>query len=178
MAIVLVQHLDPKHSSLLTELLTRTTPLPVVEARHGVRVEPAHVYVIPPNTTLTIADDVLQLGLREPGSAPHMPVDTFLRSLAESRGERAIGVVLSGGASDGALGIKAIKGEGGVTFAQDPATAGQDGMPRSAIASGAVDFVLPPRGIAQELARIGSHPYLRGPATSVAAAEPSGERAI
>jgi two-component system, chemotaxis family, CheB/CheR fusion protein len=178
MAVVLVQHLDPKHSSLLTELLTRTTPLPVVEARHGVRVEPAHVYVIPPNTTLTIDDDVLQLSPREVGSAPHMPVDTFLRSLAESRGEQAIGVVLSGGASDGALGIKAIKGEGGVTFAQDPATAGQDGMPRSAIASGAVDFVLPPRGIAQELARIGSHPYLRDPATSVAEDGPSGERAI
>jgi len=178
MAIVLVQHLDPKRSSLLTELLTRTTPLPVVEARQGVRVEPAHVYVIPPNTTLTIAGDVLQLNPRQLGSTPHMPVDTFLRSLADSRGERAIGVVLSGSASDGALGIKAIKGEGGVTFAQDPDTAGQDGMPRSAIASGAVDFVLPPRGIAQELARIGGHPYLRDSAAQVVEAGPSGERAI
>ncbi len=178
MAIVLVQHLDPKHSSLLTGLLTRTTPLPVVEARQGVRVEPAHVYVIPPNTTLTIAGDVLRLSPRQLGSAVHMPIDTFLRSLAESRGERAIGVVLSGSASDGALGIKAIKDEGGVTFAQEPATAGQDGMPRSAIASGAVDFVLPPRGIAQELARIGGHPYLRDPAAPTVEAEPSGQRAI
>jgi two-component system, chemotaxis family, CheB/CheR fusion protein len=178
MAIVLVQHLDPKHSSLLTELLTRATPLPVVEARQGIRVEPAHVYVIPPNTTLTIVDDALQTSPREPGSALHMPVDTFFRSLAESRGERAIGVVLSGGASDGALGIKAIKGEGGVTFAQDPQTAGQDGMPRSAIASGAVDFVLPPRGIAQELARIGGHPYLRDPSAPMATTEPRDEGAI
>ena len=91
MAIVLVQHLDPKHSSLLTGLLTRTTPLPVVEAHQGVTVEPAHVYVIPPNTTLTIAGDVLHTSPRQPGSTPHMPVDLFLRSLAESRGERAIG---------------------------------------------------------------------------------------
>jgi two-component system CheB/CheR fusion protein len=178
MAIVVVQHLDPKHSSLLTGLLTRTTPMPVVEVRQGARVEPAHVYVIPPNTTLTITGDVLLLAPREPGSAPHMPVDSFLRSLAETRGERAIGVVLSGNASDGALGIKAIKGEGGVTFAQEPETAAYDGMPRSAIASGAVDFVLPPRGIAHELARIGRHPYVRDPTVLAVDGGGNGERAL
>jgi len=176
--IVLVQHLDPKHSSLLADLLTRTTPLPVVEVRPGTRLEPAHVYVIPPNTTMTITGGVLQLSPREPTRAPHMPVDTFLRSLAEDRGDKAIGVVLSGSASDGALGIKAIKGEGGVTFAQDPETAGYDGMPRNAIASGAVDFVLRPRDIAKELARIARHPYLRDPTAPAVETERAGERAV
>src|SRR6185295_9381578 len=100
MAIVLVQHLDPTHASLLTELLTRTTSLRVIEVRPGTRVEPAHAYVIPPNTTMTISGGVLQLSPRG-GGAPHMPIDTFLRSLAEDCRDRAIGVVLSGSASDG-----------------------------------------------------------------------------
>jgi two-component system CheB/CheR fusion protein len=178
LAIVLVQHLDPTHSSLLTDLLTRTTPMPVVEVRPGTRVERSHVYVIPPNTTMTIRDGVLQLSPRGPAGAQHMPIDTFFRSLAEDLGDRAIGVVLSGSASDGALGIKAIRGEGGVTFVQDPATARHDGMPRSALASGAVDFVLPARDIAQELARMGRHPHLRDPASPVMADGPSDERAL
>ncbi len=178
MALVLVQHLDPKHASLLTELLARTTPLRVVEVRPGTRVEPAHVYVIPPNSTMTISSGTLQLGPRASGSGPHMPIDVFLRSLAEDCGDRAIGVVLSGTASDGALGIKAIKGEGGVTFAQDPATAGHDGMPRSAIASGAVDFVLSPELIGRELTRIGRHPYVRQTATPTVATAPAEEPAL
>src|SRR5262245_14527610 len=178
MAFVLVQHLDPKHSSLLTELLTRTTTMPVVEVRPGTRVQPSHVYVIPPNTTMTIADGVLQLSPRLATNAPHMPVDLFLRSLAEAAGDKAIGVVLSGSASDGALGSKAVKGEGGLTFVQDPETARHDGMPRNAIASGAIDFVLPPRGIAQELVRIGRHPYLRDAVVPTVEGEPSGERAL
>jgi two-component system CheB/CheR fusion protein len=178
LAIVLVQHLDPTHSSLLTELLTRTTPMPVIEVRPGTRVEPSHVYVIPPNTTMTIQGGILQLSPRASAVTPHMPIDIFFRSLAEDVGDRAIGVVLSGSASDGALGIKAIKGEGGVTFVQEPETAGHDGMPRSALASGAVDFVLPPRGIAQELARIGHHPYLRDPRTHAVEGEATDERAL
>ena len=95
-----------------------------------------------------------------------MPIDSFLRTLAEVQGSQGIGVILSGTASDGTLGLKAIKAEGGIAFAQDPHSAQYDGMPRSAIAAGCVDFVLPPEGIAQELARLGRHPY-------VAAAEPS-----
>ncbi len=178
MAIVLVQHLDPKHPSLLTELLTRTTPMPVVQVRPGMRVEPAHIYVIPPDTTMTIADGVLHLTPRSPIRAPHMPVDTFLRSLAENLGDQAIGVVLSGSASDGAFGIKAVKAEGGVTFAQDPETAAYDGMPHAAIASGAVDFVLSPAAIAGELVRIGRHPYLRDPAAPAVEAEPAAEQAL
>jgi two-component system CheB/CheR fusion protein len=178
MAFVLVQHLDPTHSSLLTELLTRTTPMPVIEVRPGTRVQPSHVYVIPPNTTMTIAAGVLQLSPREAANAPHMPIDLFLRSLAEDLGDRAIGVILSGSASDGALGIKAIKGEGGVTFVQDPETARHDGMPRSAMAAGGIDFVLSPRGIAQELVRIGPHPYLREAVVPAVEAEPTEEQAL
>ena len=107
-----------------------------------------------------------------------MPIDLFFQSLAEDRRDKAIGVVLSGSASDGALGIKAIKGEGGVTFAQDPDTAKHDGMPRSAIASGAVDFVLPPRDIALELARLGRHPYLSDPVEPDIEAETTDGRAL
>jgi two-component system CheB/CheR fusion protein len=160
MAFVLVQHLDPKYPSILSEILSRTTPLPVVEVQHGVRVEPGHVYVMPPNTSMTIVKGVLNLAPRSDDRGPHMPIDRFLRSLAEDSKNRAIGVILSGSASDGALGLKAIKAEGGITFAEAPQSAKFDGMPRSAMASGAVDFVLTPKAIAQELIRIGRHPYL------------------
>src|SRR6267378_50851 len=160
MAFVLVQHLDPKYPSILSEILSRTTPLPVVEVQHGVRVEPGHVYVMPPNTSMTIVKGVLNLAPRSDDRGPHMPIDRFLRSLAEDSKNRAIGVILSGSASDGALGLKAIKAEGGITFAEAPQSAKFDGMPRSAMASGAVDFVLSPKAIAQELTRIGRHPYL------------------
>src|SRR5881296_506195 len=160
MAFVLVQHLDPKSPSLLSEILSRTTPLPVIEVQHGVRVEPSHEYVMPPNTSMTIVKGVLNLAPRSDDRGPHMPIDHFLRSLADDLKSRAIGVILSGSASDGALGLKAIKAEGGITFAEAPQSAKFDGMPRSAMASGAVDFVLPPKAIAQELIRIGRHPYL------------------
>src|SRR5881409_1601533 len=160
MAFVLFQHLDPKYPSILSEILSRTTPLPVIEVQHGVRVEPSHVYVMPPNTSMTIVKGVLNLAPRSDDRGPHMPIDHFLRSLADDVKSRAIGVILSGGASDGALGLKAIKAEGGITFAEAPQSAKFDGMPRSAMASGAVDFVLPPKAIAQELIRIGRHPYL------------------
>src|SRR2546426_11694717 len=161
MAFVLVQHLDPKYPSILSEILSRTTRIPVVEVTHGMSVEAGHVYVMPPNTRMTIVKGVLNLAPRSDDRGPHMPIDHFLRSLAEDLKSRAIGVILSGSASDGALGLKAIKAEGGITFAKTPQSAKFDGMPRSAMASGAVDFVLPPKAIAQELIRIGRHPYLR-----------------
>src|SRR5437016_637579 len=160
MAFVLIQHLDPKHPSILSDILSRTTRMSVVEAKHGMRVEPGHVYVMPPNARMTIAGEVLHLGPRSDDRGPQLPIDHFLRSLAEDLGSRAIGVILSGSASDGALGLKAIKAEGGTTFAEAPQSAKFDSMPRSAVASGAVDFVLPPKAIAQELTRIGRHPYL------------------
>src|SRR5881296_758519 len=171
MAFVLVQHLDPKYPSILSEILSRTTPLPVIEVQHGVRVEAGHVYVMPPNTRMTIVTGVLNLAPRSDDRGPHMPIDHFLRSLAEDMKSRAIGVILSGSASDGALGLKAIKAEGGITFAEAPQSAKFDGMPRSAMASGAVDFVLAPKAIAQELIRIGRHPYL-GETEPAALSEP------
>src|SRR5712692_1324466 len=156
-AFVLVQHLDPKHESLLRELLARTTTMPVLEVEDGMPVKPNHIYVIPRNRNMTITDDVLRLLPRLETRGQHMPVDFFFRSMAENLGERAIGVILSGSASDGAAGLKAIKAEGGITFAQDEKSAKYDSMPRSAVAAGAVDFVLPPEEIAMELARIGRH---------------------
>src|SRR5579883_2095294 len=161
LALVLVQHLDPGHESLLAKLLSKSTTMPVTEVEEGMTVEPNHVYVIPPNKTMGIANGTLHLMPRGEQMARHLPIDYFLTSLAEDRGNRAIGVILSGTASDGTMGLKAIKTEGGITFAQDIKSAKYDGMPRSAVAAGCVDFVLPPEAIATELARIGRHPYLR-----------------
>jgi two-component system CheB/CheR fusion protein len=153
MAFVLVQHLAPTHASALAEILSRATMVPVVEVQDDSTVEPNHVYVIPPAQSMIVVRGTLQLQPRE-GHRIHRPVDQFFRALAEDKRHQAIGVVLSGTATDGTLGLEAIKGEGGITFAQD-ATAQHEGMPHSAIASGCVDFVLPPDGIAREIARIG-----------------------
>ncbi len=161
MAFVLVQHLDPQHPSLLAELIGRSTRMPVLEATDGLPVAPNHVYTIPPNVTLGILHGRLQVLERVIERGRHLPVDEFLRSLAQDRGSQAIGVVLSGTASDGTAGLAAIKAAGGVTFAQDQASAAYWGMPGSAVAAGCADLVLPPREIARELARIAAHPLLR-----------------
>ncbi|MCI0733718.1 MAG: chemotaxis protein CheB [Methylococcaceae bacterium] len=160
MAFVLVQHLDPRHESRLTDLLARGTRMPVVEASQGLLVEPDQVYIIPPNTSMAIAEGLLHITPREESPGPHLPVDHFLRSLARAQQAQAIGVVLSGTGSDGTLGLIEIKSVGGITFAQEPGSARHGGMPQSAIGNGAVDFVLPPEGIARRLAEIGIHPYL------------------
>ncbi len=160
MAFVLVQHLDPNHESVLRDLLSRTTQLPVLEIKDGTSVKANSVYVIPPNTNLAISHGVLQLSSRTAGRGQHRPIDDFLISLAGDRAHRAIGVILSGTASDGTLGLEAIKGEGGITFAQDEASAKFDSMPHSAVAAGVVDFVLPPEGIAAELVRLSHKAYL------------------
>ena len=125
-------------------------------------VEPNHVYVIPPASDLTIAQGVLRLTPRTQEPGPHMPIDRFLRSLADECGSRAIGVILSGAGTDGATGIQAIKAAGGVTFAQDQYTAKFASMPQAAVATNCVDFVLPPERIAAELVRVSRHPYLAG----------------
>jgi two-component system, chemotaxis family, CheB/CheR fusion protein len=169
MAFVLVQHLDPKHHSILTELLARKTAMTVTEVSEGMPVKPNHVYVIPPNATMSISDHTLHLGPREEARGAHMSVDHFMRSLAEQKGNRAIGVILSGSGSDGTMGMGEIQAHGGVTFAQDEATAKYDGMPRSAVVAGYADYVLPPYGIAKELARIARHPYVARGSLSVAA---------
>lgn len=158
-AYVFVQHLDPDHQSLLPEILGRRTALPVVAAADGLEVAPDRVYVIPPNATLTLEANHLRVVARASGR--HMPADAFLKSLALDRTTRAISVILSGGDSDGALGTEAVKHGGGFTFAQEPATARFPDMPRNAIETGCVDFVLSPVDIAEELARLGTHPYWR-----------------
>src|SRR5262245_62553891 len=121
------------------------------------KVEANHVYVIPPNADMSIADGTLHLTPISPDRGRRMPIDSFLRSLAEDQQSRAIGVILSGTASDGTLGMQAIKAMGGVTFAQDDESAKYTAMPRSAIAAGNVDFVLSPAAIARELSQIAKH---------------------
>ena len=170
MAFVLVQHLDPQHESALAQILSRATRMPVREVTDNRHVEPDHVYIIPPNVSLGITRGVLKLLPREKTRTPHHSIDFFFEALARDLGERAIGVILSGTATDGTLGLEAIKAEGGITFAQD-ATARYDSMPRSSIAEGCVDFVLSPREIALELARIARHPYVAGARPARASAE-------
>lgn len=142
MGFVLVQHLDPTHPSILSEILQRSTPMPVVEARDHMSIERNHVYVIPPNHDMTIAQGSLCLSLVSRPRGGPMPIDRFFRSLAEDQGEYAVGIVLSGSGSDGTLGLRAIHGAGGLCLVQEPATAKYDGMPSSAIQSGFATQVL------------------------------------
>lgn len=143
MAFVLVSHLDPSHASILTEILQRITAMPVVEAQDQMQVMPNCVYVIPPNRDMTIFHGALQLSIPEQPHGQRMPIDAFLRSLAEDQSEKANGIILSGTGTDGTLGLRAILGAGGITMAQEPTTAKFDGMPVSAIQAGYVTHVLP-----------------------------------
>ncbi|MDO8926972.1 MAG: chemotaxis protein CheB [Sideroxyarcus sp.] len=142
MAFVLASHLDPDHDSLLTEILQRATTMPVVEAVDQVRVAPNHVYVLPPNREMAIFHGALQLNEPEMPRGQRMVIDSFLRSLAEDQGEKAIGIILSGTGTDGTLGLRAIQGAGGITLVQDPSTAKYDGMPISAIHAGYATYTL------------------------------------
>jgi two-component system, chemotaxis family, CheB/CheR fusion protein len=165
LAYVLVQHLDPRHESILAELLSESTGMDVSEVTGAVRVEPNRIYVIPPAQDIVFVDGLLKLVPRTQTGGTHMPIDSFLQSLADAQGSQSIGVILSGMGSDGTLGLEAIKAEGGITLAQEPRSAKNEDMPRSAIAAGCVDLVLAPQEIARELTRLGRHPY-------VATAEP------
>ncbi len=151
MAFVLFQHLDPKHESLLAALLSKATKLPVSEVRDRDKMRPNRVYIVPPNKGMSIKSGVLHL---LPRGDRAKPIDSFFESLARDQKEKAIGIVLSGEASDGTLGLEAIKARGGVAFAQTEASAAHIGMPRSAAASGCVDYILPPEEIAKKLARM------------------------
>lgn len=160
MGFVLVQHLDPSHESLAAEIYSRATRMKVTEVKESIQVQPNHVYIIPPNFSMGILNGVLNLVQRtETGGVP-LVIDFFLHTLANDQKNRAVGVILSGMGSDGTPGLMAIKAEGGITFAQNPKTAKFDGMPQNAITSGAVDLVLSPQQIAEELARIAHHPYI------------------
>jgi two-component system CheB/CheR fusion protein len=166
MAYVLVQHLDPHHESILAELLSEVTQMEVAEVKGDVRVERDHVYVIPPSKDMHLVEGMLKLVPRAPPGSAHMPIDAFLKTLADVHGRQAIGVILSGMGTDGTLGLRAIEAAGGITFAQEPTSAQNADMPRSVIAARCVDFVLNPEDIASELKRLGQHPYLvAAPAT-------------
>jgi len=141
LAYVVVQHLDPDHESVLTSLLARFARIPIVEIKNHASIQADHVYVIPRNASLTIADDTLQLSAPVEARGLRMPIDGFFSSLAAAKGENAAGIILSGTGSDGTIGLRAIKEGGGLTIAQDHAE--YDGMMRSAVRSGMVDFVLP-----------------------------------
>ncbi|MEO7735729.1 MAG: chemotaxis protein CheB, partial [Kofleriaceae bacterium] len=154
LAFVVLQHLPPSQVGKLAQILARVTAMPVVDVETGQRVAADHVYVVPPRIAAGLFRGALVLRTPKGGARPHLPIDGLLGSLASVLGERAIGVVLSGTASDGTGGLRAIRAASGLTFAQDPATAQFDEMPRSAIAAGVADEVRAPGQIADELATI------------------------
>jgi two-component system, chemotaxis family, CheB/CheR fusion protein len=151
MAFVMVQHLDPSHASILADILQRATRMPVVEAADQMPVLPNRVHVIPPNRDMGIYHGVLQLSVPTEARGLRMPIDAFMRALAEDRDKDAVGIVLSGTGTDGTLGLRAIFGAGGLCLVQDPATAKFDGMPESAIRAGYANEVLPPDKMAHTL---------------------------
>jgi two-component system CheB/CheR fusion protein len=156
-SFVVVQHMDPTHKGLLTGLLARVSPLPVVQAEERTRVQPRNVYVIPPNRDLSIVDGVLHLLVPAARRGLRLPIDFFFRSLADDRGERSIGVLLSGMGSDGTLGLRAIRGKAGAAFVQDPASARFDAMPRSAIDQGLADVVGTPEELPARIEEFVEH---------------------
>lgn len=156
MAFVAVTHQHPGHTSLLPELLSRDTEMPVVEASDGVKIEPNHVYVGPPGGVLAILNGTLHRMETDDDKAPRLPVDYFFRSLAIDLKERAICIVLSGTGTDGTLGLKAVKGEIGMAMVQKPQSARYSGMPASAIATGLADFMLTPTEMPEQRAGHGT----------------------
>ena len=165
MAFVLVQHLDPDHKSMLTELIRRYTHMKVFEVEDGMKVQPNCAYIIPPNYDMAFMDGTLQL---MPPAAPHgqrLPIDYFFKSLAQDQGKRAICVVLSGTGSDGSLGVRAIKEKGGMAMAQHPDSAEYNGMPRSAISTGLVDYELPPAAMPEQIIAYVKHAFGKMPIT-------------
>jgi two-component system CheB/CheR fusion protein len=176
MAFVLVQHLAPDHKSLLADLIRRRTSMEVVEVEDGMVVRPNCIYIIPPNRDMAFLGGALQL---LPPASPrglHMPIDFFFRSLAQDQHENAICIVLSGAGSDGAQGARAIKSEGGMVMVQSPDSTEHDSMPRNVIATGLVDFELPPAEMPAQLIRYVAHAFGKLPRR--AASPPSSENAL
>jgi len=162
MVFVLIQHLDPTHQSLTAELLGKHTAMPVVEVEDEMRVEPNRVYVIPPKAYLTMSGETLHLSEPVERRGLRMPIDFFFRSLADDQQERAIGIILSGSGTDGTLGVREIKAAGGMVMVQAPETTGFDGMPRSAIGTGMVDYVSPIEKMPEVLSHYVRHWYVNG----------------
>ena len=151
LAFVVVQHLDPTREGIMPELLQRVTSMPVFQAKEAMKIVSDHVYVIPPNRVLTVADGELHLQAPDAPRGLRLPVDAFLRSLAADQRERSVGVILSGMGSDGTLGLGAIKESAGLTLAQEPATARYASMPESAARAGVVDVVAPPEELCDRI---------------------------
>ncbi|MES9927479.1 MAG: chemotaxis protein CheB, partial [Candidatus Thiodiazotropha sp. 6PDIVS] len=159
-AFVVIQHLSPDHKSLMAELLSKRTRMPVHRAQDGMGVEPNSVYLIPPNKNLRLFHGRIILSEQDRDSRGiNLPIDIFFRSLAEDQGAKAIAIVLSGTGSDGTSGIRAIKEELGMVMVQAEETAAFDGMPRSAIATGLVDYILPPNEMPTQLLSYLKHPF-------------------
>ncbi|HRD89137.1 MAG TPA: chemotaxis protein CheB [Accumulibacter sp.] len=159
MAFVLVQHLAPDHKSILAELVRRYTRMQVFEVEDGMRVQPNCTYIIPPNRHMAFLNGRLELLEPSEPRGQRLPIDFFFRSLADDQHEHAIAIVLAGTGSDGTLGVRAIKAEGGMVMAQDPASTEFDGMPRSAIATGLVDWQLPPAEMPARLIAYAAHAF-------------------
>lgn len=172
-AFVVVQHMDPHHKSIMAELLGRHTEMPVRMAENRMQVAPNTVYVNPPGKYLTLFHGMLHLSDPDPDQGVRFPIDSFLRSLAEDRGHRSVSILLSGGGTDGTLGLKAVKAAGGMTMVQEEASAKFGGMLRSAVASGSVDHVLPVEEMPKEVIRYIRHPYTATSALPPEVVEPT-----
>jgi two-component system, chemotaxis family, CheB/CheR fusion protein len=177
MAFVLVQHLAPDHASILTALMQRYTRMKVYEVEDGMTVQINCAYIIPPNRDMAFLNGSLQLMEPSEPRGHRLPIDILFRSLAQDQRERAIGIVLSGTGSDGTLGVRAIKAEGGMVMAQIPESCEFDGMPRSAIATGMVDYELSPADMALQLMAYVKHAFGRPP-RSVTQSTPLNENAL
>jgi two-component system, chemotaxis family, CheB/CheR fusion protein len=158
LSFVLVQHLSPDFKSLMDELLARHTKIAIHRVQHGMPIERNAIYLIPPKTNMMLDDGRLWLSDQEPKSGLNLPIDIFLRSLAQDAGDRAIGVILSGTGSDGSRGVREIHDKGGLVVVQDPDSAGFDGMPKAAIGTGVVDLVLPPEAMPGRILQYMGHP--------------------
>ncbi len=159
LTFIVIQHLSPDYKSLMAELLAKHTRMPVAQAVDNQRVEPDHIYLIPPKKNMLLYHGKLLLTEQESRHGLNLPIDIFLRSLAEDCAERAIGIIFSGTGSDGMRGVRAIKEAGGMVMAQDEESAKFDGMPRSAASTGLVDFILPPESMPERLVNYVSHPF-------------------
>jgi len=166
LAFIVVQHLSPDYKSLMVELLSKKTKIPVHRSADGMTVKPNNIYMIPPKKNLSIFHGRLVLKEKNNTRGMNLSIDIFLRSLAEDKAERAIAIILSGTGSDGTRGVRAIKEQGGMVMVQDETTCKFNGMPRAAVSTGVADFILPPKNMPEQLMAYVGHPYVIGRKTN------------
>ena len=160
MAFIVIQHLSPDYKSLMVELLSKKIRIPVQRIEDGMNILPDHIYLIPPKSNITIFHGKLLLSEQDHSRLINLPIDIFMRSLAEDQGEKAVGIILSGTGSDGMRGVRTSKESGGMVMVQDVNSAKFDGMPRSAISTGLADFILTPDEMPKQLISFAKHPYI------------------